>query len=93
MALYIVDYNDNSHGYDIFTNDTGFDHKTEMAFTPVHRSSDFSAGKSVGIFNGPTVWIGIAGYPNTFNVAFDDYYLTGNYTIFIGQNVEGRPCI
>jgi hypothetical protein len=91
LAIYIVDYKDNSHGYDIFTNDTGFDHKDDMSFTPVHRSSDMSAGKSVGIFNGPTVWIGSAGYPNTFNVAFDDFYDEGNYTIYAGYNVEGRP--
>jgi hypothetical protein len=91
LALYIVDYSDNSHGYDIFTNDTGFDHKTDMSFNPVYRSSDMSAGKSVGIFNGPTVWIGSAGYPKTVNVAFDDFYLPGNYTIFIGPNVTGQP--
>ncbi|MBN2044028.1 MAG: hypothetical protein JW757_03330 [Anaerolineales bacterium] len=91
LAIYIVDYSDNSHGYDIFTNDTGFDHKTEQSFSPVYRSSDMSAGKSVGIFNGPTVWIGSAGYPKTVNVAFDDFYLPGNYTIFIGPNVVGQP--
>lgn len=93
LAIYIVDYSDNSHGYDIFANDTGFDQKTDMAFTPVHRSSDMSAGKSVGIFNGPTVWIGSSGYPNTFDVAFDDFFLEGSYTIFVGPNVEGRPPI
>jgi len=91
LAIYIVDYTDNSHGYDIFTNDTGFNHKTEMSFSPVHRSSDMSAGKSVGVFNGPTVWIGSSGFPDTFNVAFDDFFSDGSYTIFAGPNVEGRP--
>ncbi|MFN2144568.1 MAG: hypothetical protein ACK2T7_04410 [Anaerolineales bacterium] len=93
LAIYIVDYTDNSHGYDIFTNDTGYNYKTDVSFTPVHRSSDMSAGKSVGIFNGPTVWIGASGYPNTFDVAFDDFFLEGNYTIYAGPNVEGRPPI
>lgn len=91
LGLYIWDFKDNSHGYDIFANDTGFDHKTEMAFTPVHRSSAQSAGKSVGIFNGPTVWIGKQGYPNTVDVAFDDFYDDGNYTIFIGYNNSDFP--
>ena len=93
LAIYIVDWSDKSHGYDIFTNDTGYNHKTEMSFTPVYRSSAQSAGKSVGIFNGPTVWIGAKGYPNTFDVAFDDFYLPGNYTIFIGPNIPGQPSI
>jgi len=93
LAIYIIDWSDNSHGYNIFTNDTGFNHKTEMSFTPVYRSSAQSAGKSVGIFNGPTVWIGSKGYPNTFDVAFDDFYLPGRYTIFIGPNIPGQPSI
>ena len=93
LAIYIIDWSDNSHGYNIFTNDTGFNDKTAMSFTPVYRSSAQSAGKSVGIFNGPTVWIGNQGYPKTFNVAFDDFYLPGRYTIFIGPNIPGQPSI
>lgn len=93
LAIYIWDKSDNSHGYDIFANDTGFDHKTEMSFTPVHRSSDQSAGKSVGIFNGPTVWIGKKGFPNTFDVAFNDFYDEGSYSVFIGYNNDDFPTI
>ncbi|MEJ2488060.1 MAG: hypothetical protein P8Y68_20270 [Anaerolineales bacterium] len=93
IAIYIIDWSDNSHGYNIFANDTGFNEKWEMSFTPVYRSSAQSAGKSVGIFNGPTVWIGSQGYPNTFNVAFDDFYMDGSYTIFIGPNIPGQPSI
>ena len=91
IAIYIVDWSDNSHGYNIFANDTGFNEKTEMSFTPVYRTSADSAGKSVGIFNGPTVWIGNQGYPDTFHVAFDDFYMDGSYTIFIGPNIPGQP--
>ncbi|MBE0642382.1 MAG: hypothetical protein IH599_10120, partial [Bacteroidales bacterium] len=86
-------WKDKSHGYNIFTNDSGFNHKTEMSFSPVYRSSAQSAGKSVGIFNGPTVWIGSQGFPKTFNVAFDDFYTAGNYFIFIGDNIPGQPSI
>lgn len=93
LAIYIWDKTDNSHGYDIFANDTGFNFKTEMSFTPVHRSSAQSAGKSVGIFNGPTVWIGKKGFPNTFDVAFDDFYGEGSYSIFIGVNNDDFPGI
>lgn len=91
LAIYVWDKSDNSHGYDIFANDTGFDFKTEVSFTPVHRSSSQSAGKSVGIFNGPTVWIGKQGYPKTFDVAFNDFYDEGSYSIFIGYNNEDFP--
>jgi hypothetical protein len=93
LAIYIWDKSDNSHGYDIFANDTGFNFKKEMSFTPVHRSSAQSAGKSVGIFNGPTAWIGKKGFPNTFNVAFDDFYEDGSYSIFIGVNNDDFPSI
>ena len=93
LAIYIWDKSDNSHGYDIFANDTGFNFKKEMSFTPVHRSSAQSAGKSVGIFNGPTVWIGKKGFPNTFDVAFDDFYDEGSYSIFIGINNTDFPSI
>ncbi|MEJ2486200.1 MAG: hypothetical protein P8Y68_10745 [Anaerolineales bacterium] len=93
LAIYVWDKSDNSHGYDIFANDTGFNFKTEMSFTPVHRSSAQSAGKSVGIFNGPTVWIGKQGYPKTFNVAFNDFYDEGSYSIFIGVNNDNFPSI
>jgi hypothetical protein len=91
LAIYVWDKSDNSHGYDIFANDTGYNFKTEMSFTPVHRSSAQSAGKSVGIFNGPTVWIGKKGFPNTFDVAFNDFYDKGSYSIFIGVNNDDFP--
>jgi len=93
LAIYIWDKSDNSHGYDIFANDTGFNFKTEMSFTPVHRSSAQSAGKSVGIFNGPTVWIGKQGFPKTFDVAFNDFYDVGSYSIFIGVNNDDFPAV
>ncbi len=86
LAILIWDKTDGSHGYDIFANDTGFDSKTEMSFTAVHRSSAQSAGKSVGIFNGPAYWAGNKGYPDTFSLGFENFYDEGSYSVFIGEN-------
>lgn len=86
IAIYIWDPMDNSLGYDIFANDTGFNSNKLMSFTPVHRSSAQSAGKSVEIFNGPTLWIEESGFPKTFNIVFDNFYGEGSYSVYIGSN-------
>jgi len=86
IAILIKNNFDGSHGYDIFANDTGFDSKTEMSFTPVHRSSAQSAGKSVGIFNGPGYWAGNKGYPSTFSLGFENFYDANSYSVFVGEN-------
>lgn len=91
IAILIWDKTDGSHGYDIFTNDTGYNYKQEMSFSPVHRSSAQSAGKSVGIFNGPVFWAGSQGFPKTFTLRFTDFYTEGSYTVFIGVNNSDFP--
>ena len=86
IAIYIWDSTDNSLGYDIFANDTGFNSNMLMSFVPIHRSSAQSAGKSVEIFNGPTLWIEESGYPKSFNIVFENFYGEGSYSVYIGSN-------
>ena len=86
IAILIKDNTDGSHGYDIFANDTGYDSNTEMSFSAVHRSSAQSAGKSVGIFNGPGYWAGSKGYPDVFTLAFENFFDENSYSVFVGEN-------
>jgi hypothetical protein len=86
ISVFIVNLSDATHGYDIFANDTGYDWREPLALTPVHRSSAQSAGKSVGIFQGPTYWVEENGYPNQFVLRFWDFYEAGSYTVFVGEN-------
>lgn len=86
ISIFVWDPMDNNLGYDIFANETGFNSNMLMSFTPVHRSSSQSAGKSVEIFNGPTLWVEDKGYPGSFNIVFDDFTSEGSYSVFIGSN-------
>ncbi|MCB2180181.1 hypothetical protein KQH54_03565 [bacterium] len=86
ISIFVWDPIENNLGYDIFANETGYNSNMLMSFTPVHRSSSQSAGKSVEIFNGPTLWIEDKGFPNSFNIVFDDFTGEGSYTVFIGSN-------
>jgi hypothetical protein len=86
ISVFIVNLSDATHGYDILANDTGYDWREPLALTPVHRSSAQSAGKSVGIFQGPTYWVEENGYPNQFVLRFWDFYEAGSYTVFVGEN-------
>lgn len=86
ISVFIVNTKDATHGYDIFANDSGYDWREPLALTPIHRSSAQSAGKSVGIFQGPTYWVEENGYPNQFVLRFWDFYEEGSYTVFVGDN-------
>lgn len=89
ISIFIWDPNDNNLGYDIFANETGFNSNMLMSFSPIHRSSAQSAGKSVEIFNGPTLWIEDKGFPNEFNIVFDDFTGEGSFSVFVGSNDGG----
>ena len=86
LSIFIVNIKDGTHGYDMFANDTGYDWREPLALTPVHRSSAQSAGKSVGIFQGPTYWVEENGFPDEFLLRFTDFYEEGSYTVFVGEN-------
>ena len=58
-----------------------------LSLGPVHRSSEQSAGKSVGIFNGPTFWAGEQGYKTEFTLRFVDYFNDDKYVVTVGSNV------
>jgi hypothetical protein len=86
ISIFIVNINDGTHGYDMFANDDGHDWREPLALRPIHRSSAQSAGKSCGIFQGPTFWVEENGYPDEFILRFWDFYEEGSYTVFVGEN-------
>ncbi|MEN8241453.1 MAG: hypothetical protein ABFS17_06000 [Chloroflexota bacterium] len=86
ISVFIVNWRDGTHGYDMFANDDGYDWREPLALYPVHRSSASSAGKSVGIFQGPTYWVEENGYPDEFILRFTDFYEEGSYTVYVGEN-------
>jgi len=87
IAILIWNYDDNTHGYDIFENSDGFNHNTEWSMNPIHRSSAQTSGKECKTFgDGPRFWVKEVNYPNTVTVRVSEYNGTGRYAILIGEN-------
>jgi hypothetical protein len=86
IAIMVINLEDNTHGYTIFENSTGFDVHTPWSLTPIHRSSAQTPGKSVAIFDGPTFWIKDLVRPDQLTIKFTNYNRVDRYSVTIGEN-------
>ncbi len=87
LAIQIRRNSDNSRGYTIFANKSGFDSTSPISLTPVDQSHVQSVGTSVGIFEGPTFWIHDVDLNLLeFTLHFKYYEQIEKFKVLVGQN-------
>ena len=87
IAVLVITYSDNSHGYTIFENTDGYDVNTDWSLNPIHRSSSQTTGKECKIYGGLKFWIKELDKTNdTITIKVTDYDREDTYTVLIGEN-------
>jgi hypothetical protein len=75
-----------ANGYNIFTNTTGWNSSFPLSLSAVDQASSQSAGTSVEIFTGPTLWIGDVVKNKSVLIKVTDYDVKDSYHIYMTKN-------